>query len=734
MQSVYQPLLDTAAKSHSKMKCNGQLCSVSSKPVLLILTWNFLVSFAAALLTSPDFYSLVTSYSSANLIKVITFGLSGFLLLFYPLATCLADQKWGRYKTIVNSLYYLLCTATVMCVLGGALIISVKGAGSQILYTVLEVLILESLLLILPSLIIFKANVVQFGADQLNDQPSDIKTVYSYRYVWSSYAASALLQILLSIGIPTIIVPFILVLILILGVTLVVQYCKRHWFNKDECTNYNPCRLVCQVTRYAIKHRDIHQCNAPYNYHSVFNEQIPTTFDVGKVRYGGPFTNDQVEDVKTFLKILRVLLALGPVFAVDIAAGNQLPTVAHHLAGELGTALLQPIKEAHSITYAKTFALNGSITPLIVTFIIPLYICLLRHCIDDHIPRTLKRIGLGMILILLSLISVLLLNTAEHIHSSSTTCYLIDDQNISLNEESSTISPLYITIPYTLNAFAYMLLYIGAYEFILAQSPHAMRGLLIGCFFAIKGVFQLLAVLTVYLPFISWSSDSSFPSCGFIYYLINIIITLIGIIVYTWAAANFQYKDQEYVLPTQQIINWFDRTECNEDEQDSKHRNYHNSHAVSAAQKGKSLEHKTKHSTTHKSNDGSLEYKAKRLAPQKQQSLQYTVKQCVMKKGVHTKPARSKKDHSSPTSPESETQRDCPTRRPRHRNLSNNSLIYKEEDDHISLQRGAEPDNEDDKLSAPHAQVTNAHDQWNATDNSREAKIQLPDHISSRTE
>ena len=363
MQSVYQPLLDTAAKPHSKMKCNGQLCSVSSKPVLLILTWNFLVSFAAALLTSPDFYSLVTSYSSANLIKVITFGLSGFLLLFYPLATCLADQKWGRYKTIVNSLYCLLCTATVMCVLGGALIIvSVKGTGSQILYTVLGVLILESLLLTLPSLIIFKANVLQFRTDQLNGCSSDHYSIYVYWYVWSSYAGIAFQQIALCLvlnitakTVTELTVLFILIpvsAVIILGVTLVMQCHKHQWFINDVI-DFNPRKLIYQVIRFAIKHKQPLQCSA----FTYCEDNIPSRLDYGKRRYGGPFTTEQVEDVKTFLNVLRVLLALGPIFAVDIAAGNQLPTVANHLAGELGTAQPLALKETRAVTYPIMLAL-----------------------------------------------------------------------------------------------------------------------------------------------------------------------------------------------------------------------------------------------------------------------------------------------------------------------------------------------------------------------------------------
>ena len=66
-----------------------------------------------------------------------------------------------------------------------------------------------------------------------------------------------------------------------------------------------------------------------------------------------------------------------------------------------------------------------------------------------------------------------------------------------------------------------------------------MKGLLIGTFFAIKRVFQLLgiAVHVVYLPFTQWQWKLKLPSCGFVYYLINAIIALIGIVAYTCCSA-----------------------------------------------------------------------------------------------------------------------------------------------------------------------------------------------------
>ena len=43
---------------------------------------------------------------------------------------------------------------------------------------------------------------------------------------------------------------------------------------------------------------------------------IPSRLDFVKERFGGPLTTDQVENVKTFLGILIVLFAVGPVCTI----------------------------------------------------------------------------------------------------------------------------------------------------------------------------------------------------------------------------------------------------------------------------------------------------------------------------------------------------------------------------------------------------------------------------------
>ena len=104
----------------------------------------------------------------------------------------------------------------------------------------------------------------------------------------------------------------------------------------------------------------------------------------------------------------------------------------------------------------------------------------------------------------------------------------------------------FLLIQNMLTAVASILIYGGMFEFICAQSPHSMKGFL----------FQLLSVLGILLPFnISFNisfvyntSQLTFPSCGFGYYLVNIVISIIGVIAFTYTAKKYKYRQRDDVL------------------------------------------------------------------------------------------------------------------------------------------------------------------------------------------
>ena len=90
-----------------------------------------------------------------------------------------------------------------------------------------------------------------------------------------------------------------------------------------------------------------------------------------------------------------------------------------------------------------------------------------------------------------------------------------------------------------------MIFYIAVYEFIYSQSPHSMKGLMIGTFFAIRGLFQLIGALLLMFPFAGWNVASSFPSCGFVYYLINLVVALLGIVIYICVTRKYQPRQRD---------------------------------------------------------------------------------------------------------------------------------------------------------------------------------------------
>ena len=85
-------------------------------------------------------------------------------------------------------------------------------------------------------------------------------------------------------------------------------------------------RTIYYIVKFAAKHK------APLN-RSAFTyweENIPSRMDLGKSKYGGPFTTEQVEDTKTFLKILAIHF---PIFIILLGLFLSILSVNDGLTG-----------------------------------------------------------------------------------------------------------------------------------------------------------------------------------------------------------------------------------------------------------------------------------------------------------------------------------------------------------------------------------------------------------------
>ena len=82
---------------------------------------------------------------------------------------------------------------------------------------------------------------------------------------------------------------------------------KKHWLSTEHLGG-NPYLLTWRVVKFAA------QNNKPIR-RSAFTyceSDYPSRLDFGKKRYGGPFTTEHVENIKTLLIILKVVLCLSP--------------------------------------------------------------------------------------------------------------------------------------------------------------------------------------------------------------------------------------------------------------------------------------------------------------------------------------------------------------------------------------------------------------------------------------
>ena len=169
-------------------------------------------------------------------------------------------------------------------------------------------------------------------------------------------------------------------------------------------------------------------------------------------------------------------------------------------------------------------------------------------------PKMLVRIKAGIIFSLLGVISMLITDAVGH---------SVVSKNISTNATVQCIFQV-TTINYTndhqpLNMHWYVLIppsiFLGigpliiiatTIEFISAQSPHSMKSLLIGVFFAIQGFSELIGYL-ITIPFFTmpYWKDKSGISCGSVYLLIISIVGLVGLISFSVAAMRYKYRKRD---------------------------------------------------------------------------------------------------------------------------------------------------------------------------------------------
>ena len=560
---------------------------LTSKAAILILVWCVFVTITYNFIDHlHSLYNIPQTFGQISF-STISYGLSIFLDYFYPLAGFLADVKLSRYKVVFGSVLFMLVAILLLLPGVGVLVTAFVFAAGVITKEVRVLLVVLGCIVALPGVVLlfvgyvgFKANVIQFGLDQLYDFPGDHQVVFLHWLVWAVYLGKAVYLAfsntlmnyyymdVLQISFSAIGAAFVVIAIVLVA-TLYMAYKKKEWFLLQSKKG-NPYTLVCKITRFAWKHK------APLR-RSAFTfceDEIPNRFDFGKHKYGGPFTTEQVEDVKAFYGILKVLAAFGSIFVLDIATNPIASLFYMHMSNRsvyssTGTEVRftnsNILQRRNSREMEEILFLDSNfLSCMFVVICIPLYLFLLRPFLHFYIPGPLKRMGIGYFISLMLVMLMFVLETVLHSRDRSLDCFLDSKnrwsrfQNSNSSEEiSGHATPSYlrylIIMEYFLSALSRMLGYVALNEFICSQSPRSMTGLIIGMSFAVRGVFEIGSAVLL-LPLTLRKYEHQFPSCGMIYYAVNLALGVVGLAVFVGVSRKYEYRKRDEINHVQYYV------------------------------------------------------------------------------------------------------------------------------------------------------------------------------------
>ena len=252
-----------------------------------------------------------------------------------PIAGYLGDLKYTRFRVLKCGVFFIIAANAIGVTATIAVLIATNNGLS--LSTLFWYSISSSLLAVVMYMLgymVFTANFIQFSADQLRDAPTRCCVLFLHMLLWTNslsktVAISAFIQhtnqtvAILSLQpllrttqfhIYTLLASFLLILLSSIIILLVAQW-KHKWFVTDKIRG-NPYKLLFKVLLFALKHKSPIRRSA----FTFCEDELPSRIDFSKRRYEGPYSTDQVEDVKVLLNILIILFSLRLVFFLENAS------------------------------------------------------------------------------------------------------------------------------------------------------------------------------------------------------------------------------------------------------------------------------------------------------------------------------------------------------------------------------------------------------------------------------
>ena len=437
------------------------------------MIWTF---FAFAVLTSPSFI---------NNKNMPYYGLGA---VCFPIAGRLSDIYIGRYKVIRYSLRIVWSSLIFYNLL---LVLKLYVWRSSVLVK-MEIVAGISTLAGLAGLL---ANTIQFGIDQLTDASSSDITSYISWYTWICNLSVSFVAVSQSCfcGFYNSATSFV-VFPLLGTLAIVSDLSLSKWLVKEPVMQ-NPLKLIFQVLKYAAKNK-YPRLRSAFTY---WEDKPYSRIDLGKSKYGGPFTTEQVEDVKTFFRIVAILIASTPLTGLLFFICN----FHHYFQSYMDNKDKIHCGDTSAIEY-MTNCYQRSIVLCLQSIILVLFVPifelllypLLIKCSCSARLMIMHKILLGVILTLIYEVCILMFEITDAYISPNHnfTCNLYLKYEELRNEERLQIDYRWLLLPQPVLAIAIYVLFSSSMEFICAQSPYSMKGLLVGVLYIFYGLSISLSV------------------------------------------------------------------------------------------------------------------------------------------------------------------------------------------------------------------------------------------------
>ena len=513
---------------------------LKNKGAILVLIWNYLITNLLYILL----YNIDRGQEYESIIYMLSFGLT------LPVAGWLADTHFGRYKVIHCSIW-IMWTGIVLTTASSVIVQLVDGYS-----TINTKLFIALFSLTAIGLGGYGANIVQFGLDQLYDaSTTEIKSFIVW-YTWTLLSAGFITDYVFACLNEKYKVILFLTVCTIVSLAVILMVFQNSWLIKEQPVKQNAIKQAYRVIKYAI------QTKHP-RYRSAFTyceDELPSRIDFGKSKYGGPFTTEQVEDVKTCLRLIPIAIVGG------VLAGSV--TIASYLRDKLSNTFttLDEIHVDHESVsktncyYKASFTHTTYYSAMLLIILHEFLLYPLFHRIKcyPHI-QSLRKCLIG-VLLLIARVSLLLayevVSRHNFTHSSAGHNTTVDCLfHTSHGSLSTSFDFRWIAIPDFLQSISLMMICIGTFEFLSAQVPYFMKGLMVGvtlCSLFLSGTLWF----TLSLPFSKrlsiWGTGTI--SCGFWYTLLLVTTQICCCVVLIILTRWYKKRKRQDVLLNEHIF------------------------------------------------------------------------------------------------------------------------------------------------------------------------------------